>query len=229
MKEADRVLLTGFGPYGGRGLNPALETIRALDGRRIHGAHIVGKSLPVSLKEIGGRLNDLLDEIDPCVVICLGLWPGEAMIRLERVGLNMADFEIADNEGLIARGDAIRPNAQAAHFATLPLRSIEEALLSAGIPARISSTAGTYLCNACLFTMLDHLQARSPATPAGFIHLPYVPEQVAALLRDVREAAALELHQRADLASMELARIIRAVEIAIETTLGKAGNGQSRP
>jgi pyroglutamyl-peptidase len=217
--DAKKLLLTGFEPYGGRGTNPAFEVVSALNGRSVRGVEIVGRGLPVSLNEVGKRLNALLEEVKPCAVVCLGLWPGEAMIRLERVALNMADFEIADNDGFLARGDFVKSNGQPAHFATLPLKAIEAALLAAGIPARISNTAGTYLCNACLFTVLDHLQAVSPATPAGFIHVPYIPEQVAQILRQLRETAALELHQRGDVASMELSRIVRAVEIAIETTL----------
>lgn len=223
-----QILLTGFEPYAGRGLNPAFEVMRSLDGKTIGGLTIAGRGLPVSLKLIGGKITSLLEEINPSLVVCLGLWPGESMIRLERVGLNMADFEIPDNEGHLAQGDFLNSNAQAAHFATLPLGAIEKALLLEGIPARISNTAGTYLCNACMFSLLDHLAARSPATPAGFIHVPYVPEQVAALLRDTREAAVLEVHQRADLSSMELSRIVRAVEIAIETTLGEVAAGRNR-
>ena len=145
------------------------------------------------------------------------------MIRLERVGLNMADFEIADNDGVVALGDSVKSNGQDAHFATLPLKAIEAALLAEGIPARISSTAGTYLCNACLFTLMDRLQSMSRAIAAGFIHVPYVPEQVAQILMQTRKTAELEIHQRADVASMELSRITRAVEIAIEATLSQQG------
>jgi pyroglutamyl-peptidase len=213
------ILVTGFEPYGGRGMNPACETMRILNGRRLLGLEVAGRALPVSLKGIQTAIDALLDDLQPVAVVCLGLWPGEAMIRLERIGVNVADFEIPDNDHTIVRDDSVSPNGQTAHFATLPLRAIEAALLSEGIPARISSTAGTFLCNACLFTVLDYLAARAPKVPAGFVHVPYVPEQVAVVLRETREAAVLELNQRADLASMELTRIVRAVEIAIETTI----------
>ena len=217
--SASPILVTGFEPYGGRGTNPANETMKALDGCVLNGRTVVGRGLPVSLPGMKSKLQALLDEIQPAAVIGLGLWPGEPMIRLERIGVNVADFEIADNEGALLRNMPVSESVAAAHWATLPLRAIETALLGAGIPARISSTAGTFLCNACLFTLMESLSARGSRIPAGFIHLPYIPEQVAALLDNVRSGAVMELHQRADLASMELSRSVRAIEIAIGTTL----------
>lgn len=213
------ILLTGFEPYGGRGINPAHETMRALDGRVIEGFTVIGRGLPVSLREVRSRLPQLIEDTKPSAVICLGLWPGEAAIRLERIGINVVDYEIPDNDGALVTDDAVASNGQEARLATLPLRAIEAALLEQGTPARISSTAGTFLCNACLFTVLDVLAARAPQVPAGFIHLPYVPAQVAELIKTMRSQAALEFHQRADIASMELSRIISAVETAIAVTL----------
>lgn len=101
------------------------------------------------------------------------------------------------------------------------MRAIETALLADGIPARISSTAGTFLCNACLYTLLDLLEEAGRSTvPAGFIHVPYAPAQVAAMLAELRAESLLELHQRADLASMDPAMTVRAVERAITVTAG---------
>ena len=112
----------------------------------------------------------------------------------------------------------VLPDGSPAKVATLPLRAIETAILAAGIPARISSTAGTFLCNACLYTLLDLLEARH--VPAGFIHVAYAPAQVAQMLKDLRAESVLELHQRADLASMELATTVKGIEIAIAVTVG---------
>jgi pyroglutamyl-peptidase len=216
-----RVLLTGFEPYGGRSLNPAFETMRSLDGRAIAGAEVVGRALPVSLKQLRQTLALYLEEVRPRAVIALGLWPGEPMIRLERIGINVADFEIADNEGARPGDSMVAADGPAAKVATLPLRAIETALLAEGIPARISSTAGTFLCNACLYTLLDLLDhGRRRNVPAGFIHVPYAPAQVAQMLNTLRAESVLELHQRADLASMELMTTVKAVEIAIAVTVG---------
>jgi pyroglutamyl-peptidase len=213
------VLVTGFEPYGGRGSNPAYDTMRALDGRTIGGVEVIGRALPVAIASIKANIAKLLDEISPSAVISVGLWPGEPMIRLERVGINIADFEIPDNEGAICRDSEISGNGLPARLASLPLRKIEQELLAAGIPVRMSSTAGTFLCNACLYGFLEAIDKETRYIPCGFIHLPYTPEQVAQVVDNIRNGRILEQHQRADLASMELSRSIRAVEIAIDTTV----------
>jgi len=211
-------LVTGFEGYGGRGRNPAGETAKALDGKAVGGCLVVGRQLPVSYKRLSRGLTDLMKEHQPHIVISLGLWPGESTIRLERVGINCADFEIPDNDGAIESDMPVAVNGNAAVMATLPNRQIRSALLSAGIPARISSTAGTFLCNATLYSTLNFAQTMSRAPLTGFIHVPYLPEQVVELLTSMETNRQLELHQRADTASMDLAMMIRAVEIAIATT-----------
>jgi pyroglutamyl-peptidase len=105
------------------------------------------------------------------------------------------------------------------YLSTLPIHAIQDRLLAAGIPARLSGSAGTFLCNALMYHALGACAAHEPGAPCGFIHLPYVPEQVSALLLQMREWAKVELHQRADLASMALDVQIQAIRLAIETTL----------
>jgi pyroglutamyl-peptidase len=211
----ESALLTGFAGYGGRGHNPSGEVARALDGKVVAGLNVAGRVLPVSYATLRSELQNLLTELKPRIVISLGMWPGEPAIRLERIGINVADFEIHDNEGAYVTDAAVSGDGSAAMLATLPLRAIETSLLAAGIPARISATAGTFLCNATLYTVLDIAQTMQPAPLCGFMHVPYLPEQVADLLRSVREERKLELHQRADLASMALATMIHSVELAI--------------
>lgn len=211
---AAAALVTGFEPYGGRTINPSAALARALDGARIGALTVVGRTLPVALAGLAERLERWLDELDPALVVALGLWPGEPMIRLERFGINLADFEIADNAGARAEDAAIIASGTTALAATLPLRAIERALLDQGIPVRLSNTAGTYLCNATLYTLLHSIERRGRCTPCGFIHLPYLPEQVAAMLAEAR-AGRLELNQRADFASMDLAVMTRAVRLAL--------------
>lgn len=211
-------LVTGFAPYAGRGRNPAADIAKALDGHTIAGVPVVGRLLPVGLDQIAEKAEGLLNELKPRVVISIGLWPGEMMVRIERVGLNLADFEIPDNDGRLVRDEPLSGNGTAAKFTTLPIRKIEEALLAAGIPSRISNSAGSFLCNACLYSFLTAAE-KSQRTRCGFVHVPYLPEQVATLLRDLREEARLEAHQRADFASMDLATGTRAIAIALETAL----------
>ncbi len=218
-----KALVTGFEPYGGRALNPASRVVEALDKSELGGISVVGRTLPVAFADLGKRLDALLDETRPVCAIALGLWPGEPMIRLERFGVNFADFEIPDNAGARMADAAILGDGALALPATLPLRAIERALLAAGIPTRLSNTAGTFLCNATLYTLLASVRRRGWTIPCGFIHLPYLPEQVAGMLADAREGT-LELHQRADLASMDFAVIERAVRIALGVTAEAAGS-----
>jgi pyroglutamyl-peptidase len=215
---ADVALVTGFAAYGGRGRNPAGEAAKALDGRSIGGLAVAGRVLPVSYSSLEADLQRLMEELRPRLVISLGLWPGESMIRLERVGINVADFEIPDNEGAFMTDMPVSGNGPVAMAGTLPLRGIEAALLDSGIPVRISSTAGTFLCNATLYSTLRHADRLSPRPLAGFVHLPYLPEQVADIVRRVRKSRSLELAQRADIASMDFATMVRALTITIEAS-----------
>jgi len=211
-------LVTGFEPYGGRGINPAAEVVKQIDGLDIEGHRIVGRVLPVSFGRLRERVRDLMSETDPALVLSLGLFPGEPAVRLERVALNLADFEIPDNEGVVLRDDPVEAGAPLAIHSALPLRAIERALLEAGIPARLSTSAGTFLCNATMYAFLATEQARA-GVPSGFVHLPYLPEQVASLLEDMREGRSLETHQRADLASMSLGTMVEAVRIVLSVSL----------
>jgi pyroglutamyl-peptidase len=140
------------------------------------------------------------------------------MLRLERVAVNIADFEIPDNIGLMTRGPVVEGGA-AAYPSTLPIHAIQDRLLAAGIPAQLSGSAGTFLCNALMYQALRHCAEHTLAGPCGFIHLPYLPEQVCALVQQLHEGAKVELHQRADLASMALETQVEGIRLAIETTL----------
>ena len=219
---AFRVLVTGFEPYGGRSSNPAYEVMRALDGKAIAEASIVGRALPVCFASLRCSITRLLDEIAPIVVLGLGLWPGEPIIRLERLAANIADFEIADNVGQIVTDEPVIPGGAVSLPTTLPLRQIEQALLAEGIPGRLSGTAGSFLCNACLYHFLHASALRPVPALSGFLHLPYLPAQVAEILAETRREGRFELHQRADLASMDIGLALRAVEITVAVSLAAA-------
>jgi len=217
MSKSHRtVLLTGFGPYGGMSSNPAYETMRTLDGEMIAAHQVVGRQLPVSIARIGAVIDEMLLETRPQAVVSLGLAPGEPVIRLERVGLNLADFELGDNEGMTIRDTPVSHQGSTARWASLPLRRIEAAFLAQGIPVRLSETAGTYLCNACLYGFLERLESR--AVPCGFIHVPMTPDLAA-------EAIAKRRHDGMDRLpppSMSLDLIIEAVRIAIAETVAES-------
>jgi pyroglutamyl-peptidase len=209
------ILITGFEPYGGRRLNPAYKVMKRLDRRRIDGRDVVGRALPVALAGLRESIGGLIADINPHTVISLGLWPGESAIRIERLAVNIADFEIADNDGALVIDEPLASKGPSALMATLPVREIETAMLGEGIPARLSTTAGTFLCNACLYSFLHIAEQHPHAIRCGFLHMPFLPEQVAELMQAGRSSSRGELDQTKNLASMELDRIVRAVELAI--------------
>ena len=212
------MILTGFEGYGGRGINPAEEVIKALDGEVVAGAAVSGHVLPVAYTDLRQRLHGIVGEDRPEAVIALGLWPGETVIRLERVAVNVNAFEIPDNEGTLDNGPVVE-GGTLAYPATLPLEEIQGRLLAADIPARLSSSAGNFLCNATMYCLLEAVERAGLNIPCGFIHLPYLPAQVAGIIAGLRTGHAMELHQRADLASMSLEAMVKAVRIAIETAV----------
>jgi len=212
------VLITGFEPFGGMDYNPSAEIARALDGAEIAGRRIVGRLLAVDFARHRTQLESLFGETTPVLYIAFGLASGEDMIRIERFGMNLADFPIPDNAGVKHAGRAIETDGPAARASTLPSAEIRTALLTAGIPARLSNSAGSYLCNASLYTSLGLSAGRQPSPACGFIHLPYASEQVAAILRGGKggldgESAAPSLPQ---------ATMIAAARIIIEVALNHA-------
>lgn len=218
MKSKRVALVTGFEPYGGMEHNPSAEIARRLDGARVAGVPVLGRLLPVDLARFDRAWRGLLKDVDPVAVILLGLAPGEAVIRLERVALNLADFPIPDNAGATVVDHAIDARGAAALWSRLPLRDIQRRLLAMGIPARMSETAGTYLCNVAMYRALRRVPRR---VPCGFIHLPLLPAQVAiAMERKLAGGPAPEGGAGDSTGpSMAFPFQRRAVEIALAVTL----------
>lgn len=218
MKNTMRpILVTGFEPYGGMASNPAFAAMQALNGTTIVEMPIVGRALPVAIARLDDVIDELLEAVNPAAVICLGLAPGEPAIRIERVGLNLTDFSLPDNEGHIRRDHPLAGAGPPAHWASLPVRRIADALLAAGIPVRLSETAGTYLCNACLYTFLDKLARAARPIPCGFIHVPMTPDLACAAIAAGRHDGI----DRLPPPSMSLDLIIAAARIAIAETMAE--------
>jgi pyroglutamyl-peptidase len=195
------ILLTGFESFGDHRANPSAEVAKALDGRLVGDTIVTGVVLPVDHAAAGLRVARLIEELDPRAIVHLGLAAGRARIALERVAINVMDFDTPDNTGYCARGETCAPDGPAAYFATLPLAEILEALLAEGVPAYISNTAGTYLCNQTMYGTLHRLVRGGRPVPAGFIHLPLLPAMVA--------ASGLEQP------SMDAGLMVQAIEIAL--------------
>lgn len=208
-----RILVTGFESYGGRHSNPSARLVAALDGGSIGNASVIAKTLPVSIARMPGLLRAMIDDLRPDAILMFGLWPGEPVIRLERLAINIAEFGIPDNDGAVL-GEPVSPAGAPALMANWPAGRIEARLLAEGIPARLSDHAGTFLCNAAFYTALAH--AGGSARPViGFMHLPYLPEQVSDLLLDIRAEKRIEAFQRQDLASMGFDTQLEAARLVL--------------
>lgn len=172
------VLLTGFEPFGGESSNPSWEAASALDGERIAGHRVVARWLPVEFDRSLQALQSAIAQLQPALVLCVGQAGGRAQLSLERVAINVDDARIADNAGAQPIDVPIAPDGPAAYFTTLPIKAMLAALRDAGIPAEVSQTAGTYVCNHVFYGLMHALREAS-GVRAGFIHIPYSPEQAA--------------------------------------------------
>jgi pyroglutamyl-peptidase len=207
----DRILVTGFEPFGGDRLNPSREVARQLDGRRVAGHAIVGRCLPCAFDTALPALQSLIDDLRPGVVIALGLAGSRSAVSIERVAINLIDARIADNAGAQPIDQPVIPGAPAAYFASLPIKAIHAGLREAGIASEGSHSAGPFVCHPVFFALMHRLRA-FPQAKGGFIHLPPLPEQAAlypggramALEEQVRAvmlAATIALTRQGDLAA----------------------------
>lgn len=205
----DQVLVTGFGPYGKERTNPTWEVARLLNGKRIRGCKVRGVRLKVSAREVSRTMPRLIDSIQPRLVLNLGLAPGRMDIEVERVALNVADFSIPDAYRYKPVDKPIDPQGPAAYLARIPIKKIVRVLLSNGIPASVSNTAGMYLCNYIMYNSLNHIARAGLKTKAGFIHVPNLPSQ----------AAEKYFKDKIQTPSMALETMLKGIEIAIKTSL----------
>ncbi|KAA0942329.1 MULTISPECIES: pyroglutamyl-peptidase I [unclassified Pseudomonas] len=170
------LLLTGFEPFDQDTVNPSWEAVRLLDGVQLSDdLRIIARQLPCAFATAGVRLNELLVEHRPQMVIAIGLACGRSDISIERVAINLNDARIPDNIGHQPIDTPVVPDGPAAYFSTLPIKAMVKALRDGGIRASVSQTAGTFVCNQ-VFYSLQHALAGS-SVRSGFIHVPLLPEQ----------------------------------------------------
>jgi len=198
------VLVTAFEPFGGETINPSWEAVRALEGKTIGGARIVARQLPVVFSDVLGVLYAAMDEVEPDLILSVGQAGGRSDITVERIGINVDDARIADNAGQQPVDEPIVADGPAGYFSTLPIKAIVAALRSAGIPASVSQTAGTFTCNRVMYGLLHRLHAQGNGVRGGFVHIPYLPEQAA---------------QHPGAPSMARKSVMQALEIAIRVSL----------
>jgi pyroglutamyl-peptidase len=172
-----RVLLTGFEPFGGSYVNPSNEACRRLEGEVFNGYRVVVETIPLRYDEMKPKLVEAIEKHGPSAIICTGQ-SGASTINLERVAINVADARIPYNCGAQPTDKPIVDGGPAAYFTKLPLRRLLEALKAASIPATISNSAGTFGCNHIFYELMHRIDETGRDIPAGFIHVPPLPEQV---------------------------------------------------
>lgn len=200
-----RFLITGFEPFNGQKINPSWQAVQGM--ADMPGVELIRRELPVTYFTSREILNRLIDEFEPDCVLCTGQAGGRAKVSIERVAINLCEASIPDEAGVQLKDTPIVPGGERAYFATYPHEAILRALEAAEIPAAYSFSAGAYICNHVMYTALEAAQRRHPEMIAGFIHLPFLPEQT-----EDQPALPLAVQTRALETIVKAIRGTRAVE-----------------
>ena len=192
-----KIIVTGFDPFGGEKINPSIECVKALP--EIEGVELFRVELPTVFKESAKRLNEAINEVKPDAVLSVGQAGGRSGISMERIAINVDDARIPDNISQQPIDETIQTEGAAAYFSTLPIKRIVKAIREAGISAEVSNSAGTFVCNHIMYQALFAATKADKPFKAGFMHIPFIPEQTA------------------DKPSLPLEESTKALQIAIET------------
>lgn len=172
-----KIVFTGFEPFGGAKINPSWEAVKALP-EVCEDFQIIRLLLPVEYDSVKTPLREIIEQEKPDAVLCVGQAGGRTMLTPEFVAINWKDAAVPDNAGVFCEGERIEADGPDAYFATVPVKRMTEAMRAAGVPAGVSYTAGAYVCNSTMYTLLHLLSEFSPETLGGFIHIPFANEQV---------------------------------------------------
>lgn len=195
-----KILVTGFEPFGGEAINPSLEVLKRLP-KKIKDFEVITQQLPVVFKKSLEVLYATIEREKPDVVLCVGQAGGRKEITVERVGINVDDARIPDNEGNQPIDEKIFEDGENAYFAKLPIKAMVEAMKNKGIPAMVSNSAGTYVCNHLMYGLLYYIHKNNLNLQGGFVHIPFITEQV---------------KDKANVPAMELEEIAKGLQFAIE-------------
>lgn len=169
-----RLLITGFDPFGGAGVNPSWEAVKRLPDQ-IGEFALCKLNIPTVYAEAARMVLEKAEVIGADAVICVGQAGGRDAVTPERIAVNIRDARIPDNAGVLCRGQRVAEDGPAAYFSTMPVEAMSQAIRDIHIPSAVSNTAGTYVCNDVLYTLLNRYHGT--AVRVGFIHVPYSPEQ----------------------------------------------------
>ncbi len=198
-----KVLVTGFDPFGGEKINPAIESVKRLPDK-ILDAEIIKLEIPTVIGKSVDKIREKIKEVEPDVVLSIGQAGGRPDITVERVGINCDDCRIKDNEGNQPIDEKVVEDGPAAYFATIPIKAMVEHIKEGKIPASVSNTAGTFICNHVLYGVCHIKATEYPNMRTGFIHIPFLPEQVI---------------DKKNMPSMALDTIVKGLELAIEAII----------
>lgn len=215
-----KVLITGFDPFGGETVNPSYEAVKALP-TEIAGAEILMLEVPTVFDQSIKVLKSNIKEIKPDLVLCIGQAGGRFDVTLERVAINIRDARIEDNEGNAPVDEPVVVGGDAAYFTNLPIKAMAAAIREKGIPASISNSAGTFVCNNLMYGLMNMIHVKKLPIRGGFMHVPYINEQVL---------------QKKDMPFMKLNMITEAIIAAVEAAVlneetiktGESGMGCKR-
>lgn len=172
-----KILITGFDPFGGESINPALEAVKKLPDT-ILGQEIIKIEIPTVFRKSLEKIEENIQKHNPDVVISIGQAGGRFGITPERVAINIDDARIKDNDGNQPIDISIYEDGEAAYFSSLPIKAMVKEMNDNGIPASVSNTAGTFVCNHVMYGVLYLIDKKYPNIRGGFIHVPYIPSQV---------------------------------------------------
>lgn len=196
-----KVLVTGFQPFGGEEKNPSYEAVKLLPDK-ILGSDIIKLEVPVVFRQAGEIVASKAREVKPDIILCIGQAGGRSSITPERVGINVNDGTTADNSGYVPIGEAIIEDGPDAYFTNLPIKAMVQKMIDHDIPATISNTAGTYVCNNLMYSVMHLVHTELIGVRAGFIHVPYATMQ-----------------HNFKFASLPLTEISRGLQLCIEACL----------
>jgi pyroglutamyl-peptidase len=198
-----KILITAFDPFGGDKVNPALEAVKKIN-TDLFNAEIVKLEIPTVFGKSIEKVAAAIEAEKPDVVLCIGQAGGRFDVTPERVAINVDDARIVDNEGNQPIDAPIFADGAPAYFSMLPIKAIAQNIRAAGLPSSVSNTAGTFVCNHIMYGVLYHIHKQFPGVRGGFIHVPFIPEQVVT---------------RPNAPAMSPDDITRALEVAVQTII----------
>ena len=202
-----KILVTGFDPFGSDKINPAIEAVKKLPDT-IKGAKIIKLEIPTVFNKSAQVVHQAIVKEQPDYVLNVGQAGGRSALTPERVAININDGRIPDNDGYQPLDEPIQPDGDTAYFTQLPIKAMAKAIRAAGLPAIVSNTAGTYVCNHIFYQVQFMRTKEFPKLKAGFIHIPFLPEQVIT---------------RPNQPSMALADIVKGLTAAIGAIVERDG------